>query len=432
MGIQTAAIISATEAEPRKYGKQIVLGGMLDHLCERLGPKNVHLVQVGRTELQRPSVAYQRHVIPKPAAPAQLQSLVRHVVMPRLGFPGDRISLQEAALRSPAVGRELHAWIEAIKPDLEIWDTVRLGQYARSFPAHEGTRRLLYADDLFSERYNAMLRESETRGLAGNPGGEFKKLLPGPFRELLGDPRVYRPLLKIERELVAQAEERQPHWFDATYLVGSGEAERLRARCPGPTIATLLPLLREPHKRPRRQPDAPVFTFLGGFDYAPNQDGLSWFLEFCREAVLSVLPNVQIRVVGSGTERGLPQAAAWGDRVRFSGWVDDLDAVLASSVALLSPLRTGSGIKIKVLEAMARGLPVVATPAGVEGIDASPTSGCLVAETPEKLARAMRSACDPRTNRWLSIAARRFWNRTYSPRVVRQQYDFIFGLVPGT
>lgn len=442
MTVRTAAFITATELEPRKYGKPVVVGGMLDHLCERLGPQNVHLVQVGRPELQRPPVRYQRHIIPKPAAASQLRALVEHVILPRLGLSDEQLSLQEAALRSPEVAVAIRALLDELDPDLEVWDTVRLGQYVESMPPRTGgiesesqlrpIRRLLYADDLFSERYNAMLRESEAGGFRGNPGGEFKKLLPRPFRELLGNPRVYRPLLRLERGLVAEAEECQPHWFDATYLVGPQEVERLRHRCPGPNIATLPPLLREPRALHRESPRAPVFTFLGGFDYAPNLDGLSWFLESCREAVLARLPNVQIQVVGAGTEVGLPQAEAWGDRVRFSGWVDDLDAVLGRSVALLSPLRTGSGIKIKVLEAMARGLPIVATPAGVEGIDARAASGCLVAESPDALARAMQTACDPRANSLLSIAARRAWNRTYSPRVVKQQYDTIFGLVPAT
>jgi glycosyltransferase involved in cell wall biosynthesis len=174
-----------------------------------------------------------------------------------------------------------------------------------------------------------------------------------------------------------------------------------------------------------------VFTFLGGFDYAPNVDGMSWFFEVCRQAVLAALPDVKIQVVGAGTERGLPQAAAWGDRVRFLGWVDDLDAVLGNSVALLSPLRTGSGVKIKVLEALARGLPVVATPAGVQGIEADESTGCLVAATPEDLAASMRLACEPEMNQQLSKAARRAWDQTYSPDVVRAQYDEIFGLANG-
>jgi glycosyltransferase involved in cell wall biosynthesis len=114
--------------------------------------------------------------------------------------------------------------------------------------------------------------------------------------------------------------------------------------------------------------------------------------------------------------------------VSFLGWVDDLDAVLNESVALLSPLRTGSGVKIKVLEALARGLPIVATPAGVQGIEADESTGCLVGATPEDLAASMRLAFDPEANARLSKAARRAWDQTYSPEVVRSQYDEIFGL----
>jgi glycosyltransferase involved in cell wall biosynthesis len=446
LAVRTAAFITATELEPRIYGKSVVIGGIMDHLCERLGADRVHLVLVGRPELERPNVAYQRHLVSKPAPFEQARAVLEHVVLPPFRRSAERLSLQEAALRSDAVGKGIRAHLDQIDPDLEIWDTVRVGQYARWVPPRNGIsdpndpshklptrpfRRLLYADDLFSERYAALLRDSQTRPLSGNPGGEFKKLLPQPLGKLLGNPRVYRPLLRLERGLVAASEERQPPWFDATYLVGPAEAARLRVRCPGAKIDSLPPLLREPHQVHRRTPNAPVFTFLGGFDYAPNLDGMSWFLEVCREAVLAALPDVQIQVVGKGTERGLPQAAAWGDRIRFLGWVDDLDSVLSNSVALLSPLRTGSGVKIKVIEALARGLPVVATPAGVQGIEADESTGCLVGATPLDLAASMRLAFEPETNRRLSIAARSAWDQTYSPAVVRAQYDEIFGLANG-
>jgi glycosyltransferase involved in cell wall biosynthesis len=445
VAVKTAAFITATELEPRNYGKSVVIGGIMDHLCDRLGGANVHVVLVGRLDVARPAAAYQRHVVPKPEAFDQFRAVVQHVILPPLGIHTDQLSLQEAALRSENVSEAIRALLDEIDPDLEIWDTVRVGQYAQSVPPRNGVaypddpytklpmrpfRRLLYADDLFSERYSAMLRDSETRELVGNPGGEFKKLLPKPLRKLLGDPRVYRPLLRLEKGLVASSEERQPYWFDGTYLVGAAEAARLRARCPGPAIEALPPLLREPpflSRQPLQGP--PVFTFLGGFDYAPNRDGMSWFLEVCREAVLAAIPDVVIQVVGKGTERGLPQAAAWGDRVRFLGWVDDLGEIFSECVALLSPLRTGSGVKIKVLEAFARGLPVVATPAGVLGIEADESTGCLVAATPEDLAASMVAACDPETNTRLSTAARRAWAQTYSPKVVRRQYDKIFGLV---
>jgi hypothetical protein len=171
-----------------------------------------------------------------------------------------------------------------------------------------------------------MLRDLDPGGSSGaNPGGEFQKLLPGPARALLASPRVYRPLLRLERDLVAAAEERQPHWFDATLLISAGETAALRRRCDAAGIDTLPPLLREPAQVGRTPVERPVFTFLGGFDYAPNIDGLDWFLTHCRHEVLAAVPDVQINVIGFGTERGLPSADAWGDRVRFEGWVDDLD-----------------------------------------------------------------------------------------------------------
>ncbi|HKP56845.1 MAG TPA: glycosyltransferase family 4 protein [Polyangiales bacterium] len=428
MPVRNAVFITATELEPRRYGKPVVIGGIIDHLCERLGPAQVHVILIGRPDLERPPVAYQRHVISKPRWSAQIRAVVEHTLFAR----GERrLSLQESALHSDVVAARLRELLDRIDPELEIWDTVRLGQYASAVPRRgpgRPARRLLYADDLFSERYTAMLRDSATRALAGDPGGAFKKLLPRPVQPLLGNPLVYRPLLQLERRLVAVSEETQPKRFDGTYLVGPEEAARLRERCPGPIIAPLPPLLREPRASTRAAPSAPVFTFVGGFDYAPNRDGITWFLEVCREAVLARLPDVVIQVIGNGTEVGLPEAAAWGDRVRFLGWVDDLDAVLGGSVALLSSLRTGSGVKIKVLEALARGLPVVATPSGVQGIEANEGSGCLIAETPEALAAAMQRACEPSVNARLSEGARRAWNQHYSPAVVRRQYDEIFGL----
>jgi glycosyltransferase involved in cell wall biosynthesis len=447
--VRTAVFVTATEPEPRRYGKAVVIGGILDHLCDRLGAQNVHLILIGRPEAGRPNVAYHRHLLAKPGTVEQASSVFMQVVLPpalRSGQGGrpHRHPLQEAVLHSPALARALGATIDRIDPDLEIWDTVRMGQYVADRPrggAHRDRplRRILYADDLFSERYAAMLRESETGGANGNPGGEFVKLLPGPARRLLASPRVHRPLLRLERDLVAASEQRQPAWFDATYLISAEETARLRARCPNAEIGTLPPLLREPGPpantltTARNYDGAPEFSFVGGFDYAPNRDGIDWFLSSCRAAVQAELPDVVINVVGSGTERGLPSAAAWGPAVRFLGWVDDLDAVLAGSAALLSPLRTGSGVKIKVLEALARGLPVVATAAGVQGIEGGEQGGCLVAETPAALAAAMRAATDPATNRRLSGAARAAWDTRYSPTVVRRRYDEIFGLsqVPG-
>jgi glycosyltransferase involved in cell wall biosynthesis len=418
-----AIFITATENEPRRYGKPVVIGGILDHLCDRLGPDNVHLALIGRPDADRPDVPYHRHVLPKPGSRQQVAAVLTKVVLP------PRRPLQEAVLSSPRIRDGLRDLLAEIQPDLEIWDTVRTGQYAPDVPRRPGARRVLYVDDLFSERYAAMLRDLDGDSDA-NPGGEFQKLLPGPARRLLASPRVHRPLLRLERTLVARSEVRQPHWFDRSLLISADETALLRSRCDAPGIDTLPPLLREPRALDRTSVDRTRFTFLGGFDYAPNIHGLDWFLGTCRDEVLATVGDIRIDVVGAGTDRGLASAAAWGDRVSFHGWVDDLDAVLASSLALLSPLRTGSGVKIKVLEALARGLPVVATPPGVQGIDAGEHTGCLVAPDPSGLAKALATACDPVVNARLSAAARAAWDERYSGAVVRRRYDELFGLQP--
>ncbi len=151
IAVRTAAFVTATELEPRTYGKSVVIGGIMDHLCDRLGAENVHLVIIGRPEVERPPVAYVRHVIPKPASFAQVRAVLRHVVVPPFGLDSDRLSLQESALRSNAVAASLRTLLDEIDPDLEIWDTVRVGQYARSVPPRNG---LAHPDDPEAPSFN--------------------------------------------------------------------------------------------------------------------------------------------------------------------------------------------------------------------------------------------------------------------------------------
>ncbi len=235
-----------------------------------------------------------------------------------------------------------------------------------------------------------------------NPLGEFGQMLPGLARRLAATPVVYRPLLALEQRLTGRSEERAPADFDATILVNPTETEELTRRSGSSTVRTLLPLLREPARAERRFDGSPTFVFLGGLDFPPNRDGLTWFLRECRQPVLAALPDFRLLVIGRATHDLPPEADAWQGRVQPLGWVDDLDGRLATAAGLISPLRIGSGIKIKVLEALARGLPVVATPHGVLGLDVGPDDGCLVADEPEGLAGLLARAADPVENAALS------------------------------
>jgi len=416
----SAVVVTATEPEPRSFGKQVVLGGLLDHLCARLGPASVHVVLIGRTHGDRPSTPYRLHVVDRPSAVEQMAAVALRVVGP------SHSSLQEAALWSPRVLSAIRRHLQEIQADLEIWDTIRTGQYAREL---ERKRRVLYADDLFSKRYASMLeRIEQDPSTVDNPLGEFHKMLPGVVSRVASRPFVYRRLLQIEKKLTARSENRAPGEFDRTLLVNADETSELIERTGNSTIRTLLPLLREPVGRQRRFDGKPVFVFLGGLDFPPNRDGLAWFLGHCREAVLAAIPDFQLLIVGRASKTALPEAVSWGSHVRTLGWVDDLDDVLVSTAALISPLRIGSGTKIKVLEAISRGLPVVATPHGVLGLDVAGPDGCLIGRTPQELAALVAEAADPGHNQILSAAARSSWLRRFSPAVVSDSYDAALGL----
>jgi len=165
-------------------------------------------------------------------------------------------------------------------------------------------------------------------------------------------------------------------------------------------------------------------------NFPPNRDGLTWFLRTCRDQVLDAIPDFRLLLVGRGSDKPIAEAAGWADHVQPLGWVEDLDEILLSAAGLLSPLRIGSGIKIKVLEALARGLPVVATRHGVLGLDVGADDGFLIADTPTDLARRLAEAADPVHNRTLSIAAAASWQRTYAPEIVAAAYDEVLDLAP--
>ncbi|MFI5959070.1 glycosyltransferase [Cryptosporangium sp. NPDC051539] len=415
--VRRAVYITTTEPEPRSYGKRVVMGGILDYLCDTLGDDNVDLILIAKPDVEIRPTRYRMHVVAKPRASEQVRSLVTRVA------GGPHTSIQEAAVYAPRIAKDIAELLSSIDADLEVWDTIRTGQYAAGVPRR---RRVLYEDDLFSERYKTMLREMNgPSNRQINPLGEFHKMLPGPARPLLSRKSVYRPLLRLESRLVGASERNQPAEFDATLLVNDEETNRLRGFTGRSDIHTLLPMLPEVPLRDR----APVggrFAFLGGLDYAPNADGLAWFLGNCREQVLAALPEFELLVIGKGTEVGVPEAAPWGDHVKFVGWVDDLGETLSGCSALLSVLRVGSGIKIKVLEALSRSLPVVATAYGVQGTEVSEENGCLIGSTPDELAALLARAADPGTNRKLSAAARETWDKRFAPDVIRRSYDAFF------
>jgi O-antigen biosynthesis protein len=127
--------------------------------------------------------------------------------------------------------------------------------------------------------------------------------------------------------------------------------------------------------------------FVGGFRHAPNVDAVRWFLGEVWPILRARLPDLKVTVVGSRMPAGLKELAGPGIDIR--GFVSDITPLLRSSRVSIAPLRYGAGVKGKVNEAMAWGLPVVATPTAAEGMGVVDERHLLLADTAEDFARAV-------------------------------------------
>ena len=131
------------------------------------------------------------------------------------------------------------------------------------------------------------------------------------------------------------------------------------------------------------EPDEPLrLLFVGSLNYEPNRQGLEWFAHEvaprARERV-----RIDLEAVGPGA-RG-PELPG----VRYLGRLEDLGPAYDRAHAAVVPLRAGAGSRLKVLEALARGVPLVSTRIGVEGFDLHDGEQALIADDPDELAERL-------------------------------------------
>jgi GT2 family glycosyltransferase len=128
-------------------------------------------------------------------------------------------------------------------------------------------------------------------------------------------------------------------------------------------------------------------VFIGGFQHPPNTDAVLWYAREILPRVRELLPGVKTVIVGSLVPGPIKALAA--DDFIVAGYVPDVAPYFCGARISISPLRYGAGVKGKVNLAMSYGLPVVATPASIEGMHLTPGADVLVAETAADFAAAI-------------------------------------------
>lgn len=143
------------------------------------------------------------------------------------------------------------------------------------------------------------------------------------------------------------------------------------------------------------QPDPGSFnrplslSFIGSLDWMPNQEGLKWFLEQVWTPVLApAFPELSFHIAGRTAPRWIQQLNI--PRVYFHGEVPSAPDFINQHSVMVVPLRSGGGMRAKILEGMAVGKVVLSTTLGMEGISASHRNECLIADQPEDFLKAVQ------------------------------------------
>jgi glycosyltransferase involved in cell wall biosynthesis len=198
--------------------------------------------------------------------------------------------------------------------------------------------------------------------------------------QVVGAPGCADPEHTRELELAVYRE------ADAVVVVSPEDGRALRSEFSAP------PTFLVPNIVPVRArcgvPDTNSLLFIGGFLHFPNVDGIEWFVRDVWPRVRSEFPTAVLSVIGSNpTESVLALGRVEG--VRVLGFVPDVTEHLERAAISVAPLRYGAGMKGKVNEALAWGIPVVTTSTGAQGFPVVSGTDLFVADSAEEFARCV-------------------------------------------
>lgn len=166
--------------------------------------------------------------------------------------------------------------------------------------------------------------------------------------------------------------------------------------------------------------------YIGSVHYPPNLSGLQWFLKQCWPLVVQRCPDARLDIVGRGSERLGPV----GSSVAVHEHVRDVERFYDEAAVFVVPLFSGSGIRLKVIDALRRGIPVVSTECGYRGLEVNVGRDLLVAETAEGFAANICSVMtDGVLAEELSESGRRFVEENHSQNAAELGANELVGTV---
>ncbi|MEO8697528.1 MAG: glycosyltransferase family 4 protein [Acidimicrobiales bacterium] len=171
--------------------------------------------------------------------------------------------------------------------------------------------------------------------------------------------------------------------------------------------------------------DADSLVFFGAINYFPNADGVMFFADEVFPTVRRRRPNASFKVIGPGASAEVLARQHGG--VEIVGMVDDVNPFIERAAVIVVPLRIGGGTRLKIVEALSKGKPVVSTRLGAEGLDVVDGEHLLLADEPQEFADQIeRVLADPALARRLGTAGRTLMEDRYSWGTITRQLEHFY------
>ena len=207
--------------------------------------------------------------------------------------------------------------------------------------------------------------------------------------------------------------------FQAVTVVSEQERKLITQYFPQVKNVQVIPncMNMEDYQDIQAQTKPNTLIFTGSFRYAANHEAMVWFVGEVFPLILEQVPDAQLIITGDHADLPLPS----NRNVTLAGYVDDIKGLIASSTVALAPLWSGGGTRLKILEAMAIGTPVVATSKGAEGLEIQMGKHLFVMDEPGVFADCVvKLLTDQDLHQGMARSAK---------QLVREKYDW-GGLMP--
>lgn len=236
-------------------------------------------------------------------------------------------------------------------------------------------------------------------------------------------------LLERDWRLLKAYEGRQVRNFQAVLAVSDEDKTALLEAAGQPRDIAVIPIAVDVDEIPvvNRAPWAAHLLHIGTMYWPPNIDGMWWFINDVYPHIRAARPEVTLDVLGARPPQELLALNGNGRGVNVTGYVADPQPYLERAGVFIVPLRAGGGMRVKILEALSRGLPLVTTALGCEGIAVEHGRHVLIADTPEAFAQSVvRLLNDRAFASELGRNGRRLVETTYDFRAACRPLDAFY------